>query len=70
MSLNQIVDYIILSESNDISNRNANKLIDKVRGYIDLGWQPLGGVAICYKDSQLTYSQAIVLYDDTDMSDD
>lgn len=70
MSLNQIIDYLILSESNDISNRNATKLIAKVQDYIDDGWQPLGGVAICYKDSQLTYSQAIVMYVNTDMSDD
>ena len=74
MSSNQITDYKIITEwrgrflenvYNQDSNpsvRNSRKLESRVQQLIVEGWEPSGSVAICDVKGILTYSQAMVLY--------
>jgi len=74
-SIQKILDYQIITEvqgnwrdgdrnrSTNVSVRNERMLAYRVQQLIFNGWEPSGGVAICYYKGILTYSQAMVLYE-------
>ena len=74
-SIQKILDYQIITEvqgnwrdgdrnrSTNVSVRNESMLAYRVQRLIVDGWEPSGGVAICYEKGILTYSQAMVLYE-------
>jgi len=80
--MSSIVNYQIITEvkgnwrngdrnvSASVSVRNETMLEYRVQQLIFNGWEPSGGVAICYEKGILTYSQAMVLYEQSNNDED